>query len=101
MSFTSQQIFDIVRNNVSTHLSINPDVVDLDFRFQYFIDRMAIRRQSLSGDRSSSDYIEAASIYMDLTEQFDVHFFTEYTDKNCITVGDLVTAIASKLNNPD
>jgi hypothetical protein len=101
VSFTYQQIFDIVRINVSANLNIDPDVVDLDFRFQYLIDRMAMRRQSLSGDRSSSDYIEAACIYMDLTERFNIHFFTEYTDKNCITVGDLVSAIAAKLNHLD
>jgi acyl carrier protein len=95
--FTTQEIFKIVRSNISDHLSIDPEVVDFDFRFHYFIDRIAAKRQQFSGQRSSSDYVEAACIYMDLTEHFAIEFFTEYTSTDCRTVGDLVKAIESKL----
>jgi hypothetical protein len=99
VSFTLTEIFNVVRDSIAAHLDIDPEAIDRDFRFHYFVDRMAAARQNISGSKSSSDYVEAAGVYMDLTEYFQVQFFTEYTGRDCLTVGDIVDAIAAKLRS--
>jgi acyl carrier protein len=97
MYFKIRDTFDIVRNVVAENLEIDPEAIDLDFRFHYFIDILASHRQKLSQKEDSLDYIELANIYVDLSEAFGVHFFAEFTDCACITIADLVSIIQSKL----
>jgi hypothetical protein len=91
--------FTIVRQTVASHLGIEPEIVDRSFRFHHFIDVLAAIRQKKANAKSSSDYIEAVNIYIDLSEKLDVDFFTEFTGNDCLTIGDLVDSIQAKLDD--
>jgi hypothetical protein len=95
----SHNIFEIVRIIIARNLEIDPDTIDLDFQFHHFIDRLANHRKRQSGSEDLLDYLEAANIYIDLSETFELHFFADFTDCTCITVGDLVELIRSKLDS--
>jgi sporulation-control protein spo0M len=92
-------IFRIVRVILARNLEIDPEAIDLEFKFHNFIDRLADRRQRQSGSKSLLYYIEAANIYIDLSEAFELNFLADFTDNACITVGDLIVLIKSKLDN--
>ena len=91
--------FEIVRDIIARNLEIDPDAIDLDFKFHHFIDRIAEHRQKQSGTENLLDYLEAANIYIDLSETFELHFFADFTDCACITIADLVSLIQSKLDS--
>jgi hypothetical protein len=91
-------IFQIVRVILARNLEIDPDAIYLDFQFQNFIDRLAQARQQQSGSKDLLDYLEAANIYIDLCEAFDLSFLLDFTDKGCATVADLILLIKSKLD---
>jgi hypothetical protein len=91
-------IFRIVRVILARNLEIDPEAIDLEFKFHNFIDRLADRRQQQSGSKSLLYYIEAANIYIDLSEAFELNFLADFTDNACITVGDLILLIKSKLD---
>ena len=91
-------IFQIVRVILARNLEIDPDAIHLDFKFHNFIDRLAERRQRLSGSKHLLSYLEAANIYFDLSEAFELNFFADFTDSTCITVADLILLIRSRLN---
>jgi acyl carrier protein len=91
--------FDIVRLIVAENLEIDPDAIDLDFRFHHFIDMLAAHRERETGSEYFWDYLEAANIYVQLSEAFEIHFFAEFTDCACITIADLVCLIQSKLDS--
>jgi hypothetical protein len=95
----SQNIFEIVKLIIARNLEIDPDAIDLDFQFHHFIDRLASHRKHQSGSEDLLDYLEAANIYIDLSEAFELHFFADFTDCTCITVADLVDLIRSKLDS--
>jgi acyl carrier protein len=101
MHFGIRDTFDIVRNIVANNLEVDPEAIDLDFRFHHFIDILANHRQRISGSEDTLDYIELANIYVDLSEAFGVHFFAEFTDCACITIADVVSIIQSKLETFD
>jgi hypothetical protein len=101
MQRINQDTFEIVQGIIARNLEIEPDAIDLEFKFHNFIDRMAEHRQRLSGSEDLLDYIEAANIYIDLSETFDLHFFADFTDCACITIADLVSLIQSKLDRPN
>jgi hypothetical protein len=92
-------IFQIVRVIIARNLEIDPEAIDLDFKFHNFIDRLADRRQRQSGSKDLLSYLEAANIYIDLSETFQLDFFADFTDSACITVADLILLIRSKLDN--
>jgi hypothetical protein len=92
-------IFQIVRVILARNLEIDPDAIYLDFQFQNFIDRLAQNRQQQSGSKDLLDYLEAANIYIDLCEAFDLSFLLDFTDKGCVTVADLILLIKSKLDS--
>jgi acyl carrier protein len=98
MQQINQNTFEIIQDIIARNLEIDREAIDLEFKFHYFIDRMAQHRQKLSGAEDLLDYIEAANIYVDLSEAFSLHFFAEFTDCSCITVADLVNLVQSKLN---
>ncbi len=83
---------------MARNLEIDPDAIDLEFKFHHFIDRIADHRQKQSGSENLLDYLEAANIYIDLSETFELHFFADFTDCACITIADLVSLIQSKLD---
>ncbi len=89
----------MVRKIVARNLEIDVDAIDEHFQFHNFIDILANLRRKQSGCKDLLDYIEAANIYIDLSETFEVHFFTEFTDCTCTTVADLVNVIQSKLDS--
>jgi acyl carrier protein len=91
--------FEIVRKIIARNLEIDPDAIDLNFQFHHFIDMLASHRQKHSGAEDLLDYLEAANIYIDLSESFELHFFADFTDSACITVADLVDLIQSKLDS--
>jgi hypothetical protein len=91
-------IFQIVRVIIARNLEIDPDTIDLDFKFHHFIDRLAEYRQHQSGSKNLLYYLEAANIYIDLSEAFQVQFFADFTDCSCITIADLIGSIQSKLD---
>jgi hypothetical protein len=91
-------IFQIVRVIIARNLEIDPEAIDLDFKFHNFIDRLADRRQRQSGSKDLLSYLEAANIYIDLSEAFQLDFFADFTDCACITVADLIYLIRSKLD---
>ena len=90
-------IFEIVRPILARNLEIDPESIDLEFRFHNFIDRLAERRQQQSGSKSLLYYLEAANIYFDLADAFELSFLAEFTDSACVTVADLIILIRSKL----
>ncbi len=89
-------IFEIVRPILARNLEIDPDAIDLDFKFHNFIDRLAAQRQQQSGSKSLLYYLEAANIYFDLADAFELNFLADFTDSACITVADLVLLIRSR-----
>jgi hypothetical protein len=99
MQRINQDTFEIVQGIIARNLEIDPDAIDLEFKFHNFIDRMAEHRQKRSGSEDLLDYIEAANIYIDLSETFELHFFADFTDCACITIADLVSLIQAKLDN--
>ncbi len=92
-------IFQIVRVILARNLEIDPDAIYLDFQFQNFIDRLAQARQQQSGAKELLNYLEAANIYIDLCEAFELNFLMDFTDKSCVTVADLILLIKSKLDS--
>jgi hypothetical protein len=92
-------IFKIVRVILARNLEIDPEAIDLEFKFHNFIDRLADVRQRQSGSTHLLYYIEAANIYIDLSEAFGLNFLADFTDSTCITVADLILLIKSKLDN--
>jgi hypothetical protein len=90
-------IFEIVKPILARNLEIDPEAIDLEFRFHNFIDRLAERRQQQSGSKNLLYYLEAANIYFDLAEAFELSFLADFTNSTCITVADLVILIRSKL----
>ncbi len=92
-------IFETVRVILARNLQIDPEAIDLDFQFHHFIDLLANHRQRQSGIEDLLDYLEAANIYIDLSETFELQFFADFTDCACITVSDLVNLIRSKLDS--
>jgi hypothetical protein len=99
MGHGNQDTFEIVRKIVSRNLEIDLDAIDEQFQFHNFIDVLADRRRKKSGFKDSIDYIEAANIYIDLSETFQLHFFADFTDCSCITIADLVNIIQAKLDS--
>jgi hypothetical protein len=99
MQRINQDTFEIVQGIIARNLEIDPDAIDLEFKFHNFIDRMAEHRQKRSGSEDLLDYIEAANIYIDLSETFELHFFADFTDCACITIADLVSLIQAKLDS--
>jgi hypothetical protein len=97
MQRINENTFEIIKDIIARNLEIDRETIDLEFKFHHFIDRIAEHRQKLSGNENLLDYIEAANIYIDLSETFNLHFFADFTDCTCITVGDLLNLIQSKL----
>ena len=98
MGHGNQDTFEIVRKIVARNLEIDVDAIDREFQFHNFIDTLAAVRRKQSGCEDLLDYIEAANIYVDLSETFKLHFFTDFTDCTCITIADLVDIIQAKLD---
>jgi hypothetical protein len=65
MQRINQNTFEIIQDIIARNLEIDREAIDLEFKFHYFIDRMAEHRQKLSGAEDLLDYIEAANIYID------------------------------------
>ena len=97
MQRINENTFEIIKDIIARNLEIDRDTIDLEFKFHHFIDRIAEHRQKNYGTENLLDYIEAANIYIDLSETFNLHFFADFTDCDCITVEDLVNLIQSKL----
>ena len=93
----TSEIFQIVRSILARNLEIDPDSIELDFQFNYFIDRLAAHRQERAVSKDLLSYVEAANIYIDLTEAFELQFLADFTSKACVTVADLIVIIKSKL----
>lgn len=93
----TSEIFEIVRVILARNLEIDPDSIELDFQFNHFIDRLAAHRQEKTGARDLFSYLEAANIYIDLTEAFELQFLADFTSKTCVTVADLILIIKSRL----
>jgi acyl carrier protein len=93
----TSEIFQIVRVILARNLEIDPESIELDFQFNYFIDRLAAHRREQTGSRDLLSYLEAANIYIDLTEAFELQFLADFTSKTCVTVADLIVIIKSKL----
>jgi hypothetical protein len=91
-------IFEIVRPILAKNLEIDPEAIDLEFKFHNFIDRLADRRQRQSGSKNLLYYLETANIYFDLSEEFELNFLADFTDNACITVADLILLIQSRLD---
>jgi hypothetical protein len=91
-------IFQIVRVILARNLEIDPEAIDLEFKFHNFIDRLADVRQRQSGSKNLLYYLEAANIYFDLSEAFELNFLADFTDSACITVADLIVLIRSRLD---
>jgi len=93
---TILDIFEIVKPILARNLEIDPETIDLEFKFHHFIDRLAAQRQQQSGSKNLLYYLEAANIYFDLAEAFELNFLADFTDRACITVADLVVLIRSR-----
>jgi acyl carrier protein len=93
----TSEIFQIVRVILARNLEIDLETIDLDFKFNHFIDRLAAYRQEKSGSKDLFSYLEAANIYIDLSEEFELQFLTDFTAPACVTVADLILLIQSKL----
>jgi hypothetical protein len=96
MQRTILDIFEIVKPILARNLEIDPEAIDLEFKFHNFIDRLAAQRQQQSGSKNLLYYLEAANIYFDLSEAFELNFLADFTDSTCITVADLVVLIRSR-----
>jgi hypothetical protein len=99
MQRSTLDIFQIVKVIIARNLEIDHEAIDLDFQFHHFIDRLAARRQQQSGSKDLLYYLEAANIYIDLSEAFELKFFADFTDAACITVGDLIVLIQANLDS--
>jgi energy-converting hydrogenase A subunit M len=99
MGHGNQDTFETVRKIVARNLEIDVEAIDAQFQFHNFIDVLANLRRKQSGCEDLLDYIEAANIYVDLSETFQLHFFTDFTDCTCITIADLVNIIQAKLDS--
>jgi hypothetical protein len=97
MQLSTLEIFEIVQVILARNLEIDPEIIDLDFKFHSFIDRLAAHRKARSGATDFFTYLEAANIYIDLVEKFEFQFLTDFTSSACITVADLMLIIKSKL----
>ncbi len=97
MQLGTLDIFEIVQVILARNLEIDPEIIDLDFKFHNFIDRLAAHRQSQAGTTDFLSYLEAANIYIDLAEKFELQFLTDFTSSACITVADLILIIKAKL----
>jgi hypothetical protein len=97
MQRNTSEIFQIVRVIIARNLEIDVETIDLDFKFNHFIDRLAAYRQKKSDNRDLFSYLEAANIYIDLAEEFDLQFLMDFTAPACSTVLDLILVIQSKL----
>ena len=97
MQQSTSEIFQIVRVILARNLEIDLETIDLEFKFNHFIDRLAVYRQEKSGNRDFLSYLEAANIYIDLSEEFELQFLTDFTAPDCVTVADLILLIQSKL----
>ena len=84
---------------IASNLEIDPDAIDLEFRFHHFIDKIAEHRQKQSPGEDLFDYLEAANIYIELSDAFELNFFADFLDSACITIADLVEIIESKLDS--
>jgi hypothetical protein len=93
----TSDIFETVRVILARNLEIDPETIDLDFKFHSFIDRLAAYRQEKSGAKDLLSYIEAANIYIDLAETFELQFLTDFTGSACVNVADLILIIKSRL----
>jgi hypothetical protein len=51
---------------------------------------LAAYRQEKSGNQDFFSYLEAANIYIDLAEEFELQFLTDFTAPACVTVADLI-----------
>jgi hypothetical protein len=91
--------FEVVRQIIAENLEIDPEAIDLDFRFHHFLDMLACHREKQNSADYFLYYMEAANIYVQLSEAFEIHFFAEFTDCACITIADLVCLIQSKLDS--
>ena len=91
--------FEIVKDIIASNLQIDSDAIDLDFRFHHFIDKIAEHRQKQSPGEDLFDYLEAANIYIELSDTFELNFFADFLDSACITIADLVDIIESKLDS--
>ena len=98
MRYGTIDIFQIVKVILARNLEIDPDAIDLDFKFHNFIDRLAEYRQRQSGSKNLLYYLEATNIYFDLSEAFELNFLADFTDSACITVADLILLIRSRLD---
>lgn len=98
MRYGTIDIFQIVKVILARNLEIDPDAIDLEFKFHNFIDRLAEYRQRQSGSKNLLYYLEAANIYFDLSEAFELNFLADFTDSACITVADLILLIRSRLD---
>ena len=98
MRYGTIDIFQIVKVILARNLEIDPDAIDLEFKFHNFIDRLAEYRQRQSGSKNLLYYLEAANIYFDLSEAFELNFLADFTDSACITVADLIILIRSRLD---
>jgi hypothetical protein len=58
---------------------------------------LAAYRQEKLGNQDLFSYLEAANIYIDLSEEFELQFLADFTAPACITVADLILLIQSKL----
>lgn len=96
MQRTILDIFEIVKPILAINLEIDPEAIDLEFKFNNFIDRLAAQRQQQSGSKNLLYYLEAANIYFDLADAFDLNFLADFTDSACVTVADLVVLIRSR-----
>jgi hypothetical protein len=99
MRYGTIDIFQIVKVILARNLEIDPEAIDLEFKFHNFIDRLAECRQRRSGAKSLLYYLEAANIYFDLSEAFELNFLADFTDSACITVADLTLLIRSKIDS--
>jgi sporulation-control protein spo0M len=97
MHSRTSDIFKIVRVILARNLEIDIETIDLNFKFNHFIDRLAAHRQEKSGSKDLFNYLEAANIYIDLAEEFELQFLADFTAPTCITVGDLIVLIQSRL----
>jgi hypothetical protein len=96
MQLSTLDIFEIIQTILARNLEIDPEIIDLDFKFHGFIDRLAAHRREQAGAKDLFNYLEAANIYIDLVEKFEFQFLTDFTSSACITVADLILIIKSK-----
>ena len=99
MPRVNKDTFEIVKGIIASNLQIDPEAIDLEFRFHHFIDKIAEHRQKQSPGEDLLDYLEAANIYIELSDAFELSFFADFLDSACITIADLIAIIESKLDS--